>query len=105
MADLDLQESAIEHEAALKIPPYSPSVPSRGDGDALAEAARRLVAADAPVIIVDRAARDQEGVRRLVKLAEALSAPVVDLGARMNFPSTHALNHTELRSQLVKTRT
>lgn len=102
MADLELQESAVEHEQALRIPAYSPSLPSQGDSDALAEAARMLVAANAPVIIVERAARDQEGVRRLVKFAEALNAPVVDLGARMNFPNTHYLNHTELRSQLVR---
>lgn len=102
VADLDLQERPAEHQAALKIPPYSPSVPSQGDSGALSDAARMLVAANAPVIIVDRAARDQEGVRRLVKLAEALNAPVVDLGARMNFPNTHYLNHSDGRAQLVK---
>jgi len=102
MADLELQESAIEHEQALTIPPYSRSVPSQGDGDALADAARMLVAANAPLIIVGRAARDQEGVRRLVKFAEVLNAPVIDIGARMNFPNTHYLNHTELRSPLVR---
>jgi thiamine pyrophosphate-dependent acetolactate synthase large subunit-like protein len=102
MADLELQESAIEHEPGLKIPAVSPSVTSQGDGDALATAARMLVAANAPVIIVERAARDQEGVRRLVKFAEAINAPVIDLGARMNFPNTHYLNHTELRRELVR---
>ena len=102
VADLDLQERPVEHQAALKIPPYSPSLPSQGDSGALREAARMLVAADAPVIIADRAARDQEGVRRLVNLAEALNAPVVDLGARMNFPNTHYLNHSDSRAQLVK---
>ncbi len=102
MADMDLQEGPIEHEAALRIPPYSPSVASRGDSDALAEAARMLVAAHAPVIIVERAARDQEGVVRLVQLAEALNAPVVNLGARMNFPSTHYLEHSDQHAQLVK---
>ncbi len=102
MADLDLQEEPVEHEEALKIPPLSPSIPSQADSNALAEAARMLVAANAPLIIVDRAARDQEGVRRLVKFAETLNAPVVDLGARMNFPITHYLNHSDLRSELVR---
>jgi thiamine pyrophosphate-dependent acetolactate synthase large subunit-like protein len=102
MAEMDLQENPIEHESSLKIPPLSPSVPSQGDADALAEAARMLVAANAPVIIVERAARDQEGVRRLVKFAETLNAPVVDLGARMNFPNTHYLNQTDRRAELVR---
>jgi thiamine pyrophosphate-dependent acetolactate synthase large subunit-like protein len=51
-----------------------------------------LVAAQAPVIIADRACRSQEGMKRLVELAEALNAPVVDIGGRMNFPTTHYLN-------------
>ncbi len=102
VADMELQESAIEHEEALRIPKPSTSVPSQGDADALARAARMLVAADAPVIIVDRAARDQEGVLRLIKLAEALHAPVVDLGSRLNFPNTHYLNHSDQKARLVR---
>lgn len=102
MADLELQEAPVEHEEALKIPPLSPSIPSQADTDALAEAARMLAGANSPLIIVERAVRDQEGVRRLVKFAEALNAPVVDLGARMNFPNTHYLNHTDMRGQLVR---
>jgi thiamine pyrophosphate-dependent acetolactate synthase large subunit-like protein len=54
------------------------------------------------VIIVERVARDQEGVRRLVKFAEALSAPVIDLGARMNFPNTHPLNQGDQARELVR---
>ncbi len=102
MADIDLQERPVEHESALNIPPLSPSVPSQGDADALAEAARMLVFANAPLIIVERAARDQEGVRRLIEFAEALNAPVADLGARMNFPTTHFLNHSDRRAELIR---
>lgn len=102
MAEMDLQENPIEHESSLRIPPLSRSVPSQGDSAALTEAARLLVDAAAPVIIVERAARDQEGVRRLVQFAEALNAPVIDLGARMNFPTTHYLNQTDLRRELVR---
>ncbi|HEX7891974.1 MAG TPA: thiamine pyrophosphate-binding protein [Ramlibacter sp.] len=102
MADMELQESPIPHEQSLKIPALSPAVPAQADSQALAEAARMLVQASAPVIIVERTARDQEGVRRLVKFAEALNAPVIDLGARMNFPNTHYLNQTDLRGELVR---
>ncbi|SNS94440.1 benzoylformate decarboxylase/acetolactate synthase-1/2/3 large subunit [Noviherbaspirillum humi] len=102
MADMDLQENPIEHEAELSIPPLSPSIPSQADSAALAEASRMLVSASSPLIIVERGARDQEGLRRLVAFAEALNAPVVDLGARMNFPTTHYLNQTDLRAQLTR---
>ena len=56
------------------------------------EAARLLANAERPVIVVDRAARTENGVRLLVELAEALQARVVDMGGRMNFPKTHHLS-------------
>ena len=102
MAEIDLQEEPIEHEEELKIPLLSQSIASTGDAGALAEAAKLLVNANAPVIVVDRAARDQEGVRRLVKFAEALNCPVIDLGGRMNFPTTHYLNQSDRRRELVR---
>jgi len=100
-ADIDLQESAI-HEEDLRIPKLSRSRPPQGDRAALAEAARWLVGATHPVIIVDRCARNQDGVKLLVELAEALQAPVVDLGNRMNFPTTHPLSQNEARRALVR---
>jgi acetolactate synthase-1/2/3 large subunit len=100
-ADMDLQEEPI-HEENLRIPKLSRSRPSQGDRAALAEAAKWLVEAANPVIIADRCARNQDGVRLLVELAEALQAPVVDLGGRMNFPMTHPLCHNEARRGLVR---
>jgi acetolactate synthase I/II/III large subunit len=47
-------------------------------------------------------ARDQQGVKWLVELAEALQAPVIDLGGRMNFPTTHYLSHNERRRELMR---
>src|SRR5205085_5551052 len=63
-----------------------------GDTGAVKEAARLLANAERPVIVVDRAARSQNGIRLLVQLAEALQARVVDMGGRMNFPNTHHLS-------------
>ena len=51
-----------------------------------------LVEAESPVIVADLMARDQQGVERLVALAEALQAPVVNQFGRMNFPNTHHLS-------------
>ncbi len=88
--DIDLQEHPI-HEDDLRIPRLSRSRPPQGDRAALAEAAKWLVSAQHPVIVAERCARNQDGVKLLVELAEALQAPVVDLGGRMNFPTTHPL--------------
>ncbi|MEO5845494.1 MAG: thiamine pyrophosphate-dependent enzyme, partial [Caldimonas sp.] len=101
MADIDLQEDAI-HDRALRIPKLARSIPAQGDNAALAEAARWLVEANAPVIVADRMARDQQGVDRLVQLAEALGAPVVDMGGRLNFPNQHPLCHSERRRALLR---
>ena len=102
VADIDLQEDHIEDEAALRIPKLVPTIPAQGDAGALAEAAKLLVNAKSAVILADRAARTQEGVKRLVALAEALNVPVVDLGGRMNFPSRHYLCHSDARRALVR---
>jgi thiamine pyrophosphate-dependent acetolactate synthase large subunit-like protein len=95
-ADIDLQEEPI-HDGKLTIPKLAHSVPPQGDRGALAEAAKWLAGANNPVIIADRCARGPEGVKLLVELAEALQAPVVDLGGRMNFPNTHPLCQTGKR--------
>ena len=101
MADIDLQEDAI-HGAAPTMPLLRPVRPVQGDSGSIAEAARMLLGAKNPLIIADRAARSQDGVNRLVALAESLQSPVVDLGGRMNFPSTHPLNHSDLKRALVR---
>jgi acetolactate synthase I/II/III large subunit len=95
-ADMDLQEEGAG-EGRLSIPKLAHSIPAQGDQAALAEAAKWLVAAKNPVIVADRCARTPEGVEHLVALAEALQAPVVDLGGRMNFPNTHPLYQTGKR--------
>ena len=55
----------------------------------LAEMAERLLAAEYPVILADFAGRGAAAFDALRRLAEALAAPVVDLGGRHNFPTTH----------------
>jgi len=96
-ADIELQELPVR-ESKLSIPKLAHSVPPQGDRGALAQAAQWLVDAQHPVIIADRCARTPEGVARLVELAEALQAPVVDLGGRMNFPNNHPLYQTAKRA-------
>jgi acetolactate synthase I/II/III large subunit len=94
IADGELQENPIPADAKLNIPSLTLATPPQGDSAAVAEAARLLVAAENPVLIVDRAARTAAGMTLLVELAEALQAPVVDMGGRMNFPTRHPLNQT-----------
>jgi thiamine pyrophosphate-dependent acetolactate synthase large subunit-like protein len=86
------QEPMRDNGEKLYIPRYVPTSPPQGDSSAVKEAARLLANAQNPVIVVDRAARGENGVRLLVQLAEALQAQVIDQGSRMNFPKTHYLS-------------
>src|SRR5687768_13180138 len=94
--DGGLQEDPIPAEIAarLRVPKLTRATPPQGDSGAVAEAARLLVNAQNPVIVADRLARTPAGMTRLVELAEALQAPVIDQHGRMNFPSSHPLNQS-----------
>ena len=89
--DGHLQE-AERGDLPLQTPRISLTQPPIGDEGAVAEAARMLVEAENPVIVADLMAHDQIGIERLIELAEALQAPVVNQGGRMNFPSRHHLS-------------
>jgi acetolactate synthase I/II/III large subunit len=96
--DQELQENPIRDAESLRIPNYEPVVPPVGDPNALAEAAKMLVAAQNPVIICDRLARTPAGMANLVDLAETLQCAVIDNAGRMNFPSRHPLNQSFRRA-------
>ena len=101
VADSELQENPIPADAALHIPKLTLAAPPQGDSGSVAEAARMLVQAQNPLIVVDRYARTQAGIDLLVELAETLQAPVIDQAGRMNFPTRHPLNQSSRRSAVV----
>ena len=87
-----IQEDAIEQgHAPLVIPKLNQVAAPAGDPNALREAARMLVAANNPVIVVDRCSRTPNGVKHLVELAETLNCTVVDQLGRFNMPNDHYL--------------
>lgn len=90
--DGELQENPIKNRSELKIPKLPKLIPAQADSGAVREVARLLVAAENPVLIVDRVARTPAGMTSLVELAESLQCAVVDKGGRTNFPSRHPLN-------------
>jgi thiamine pyrophosphate-dependent acetolactate synthase large subunit-like protein len=92
--DGHLQEHAIPNGEELRIPKLALSAPPQGNDGGVREAAKLLVAAERPVIVVDRAARTPAGQALLVELAETLNAAVVDQLGRQNFPNRHPLNHS-----------
>ena len=100
--DGGLQEEVMHEHGSLYIPKYVPPSSPQAEVGALRELARLLVNAENPVIVVDRVARTEAGMKGLVQLAELLQVPVVDQNGRMNFPNTHYLNQTPSAQQLVR---
>ncbi len=101
VADASLQEDPIAPDAMLRIPKLVTAMPPQGDSESVSAAARLLVAAQNPVIIAGRVARTPAGMTHLIELAEALQAPVIDQGMRMNFPTRHPLNQSENSRALI----
>jgi len=89
----DLAESSIG-DVKIDIPALGHRYMPVGDPAALMEAAKMLAGAQAPVLVLDRCVRTQEGLANVVALAEALGAAVIDKGGRMNFPNRHPLNQS-----------
>ncbi|MFM0041332.1 thiamine pyrophosphate-binding protein [Paraburkholderia metrosideri] len=101
VADAELQERPIDDPGAIVMPAVRAVSPPVAEPGALATAGRWLAGASSPVIAVDRAIRTPEGMRKLITLAETLNAPVIDLLARMNFPTNHYLNQSGLQRTLI----
>ncbi|HEY0584216.1 MAG TPA: thiamine pyrophosphate-binding protein [Chloroflexota bacterium] len=93
--DAQLQEDPLER--AIRLPSASASrVPTRmaADPRALDQLADMLVRAQRPVILAEYVGRDHQAVPELIRLAETLAIPVVDVRARHNFPTNHPLDMT-----------
>ncbi len=91
--DVELQEQRLETDIALPdAARFRAAAATEPDREAISETARWLVAAELPLILADRVGRHEDAVAELVKLAELLAAPVVDLCARQSFPTPHALD-------------
>lgn len=101
VADSEMQEKPMPEGPEPSIPRMTVAQPPQGDSGSVSEAARLLVQAESPVIVVDKYARTQAGTDRLVELAELLQAPVIDDAGRMNFPNRHPLNQSFARRGLV----
>ncbi|MDP2623780.1 MAG: thiamine pyrophosphate-binding protein [Actinomycetota bacterium] len=94
--DAQLQEDPLDREIPLPSP-HAARVPTRMAPDpvALDRVAQMLVQAERPVLMAEYLGRDPAAFDALIRLAETVSAPVIDVRARSNFPTNHPLNMTD----------
>ncbi len=104
--DAGLQEQALEHPVTLPdVARFRPPAPPHADPQALDDAARRLVEARHPVIVVESLGRRPEATAPLCRLAELLAAPLIDLAGesqgRPSVPAGHPLDMSDARHEVV----
>jgi thiamine pyrophosphate-dependent acetolactate synthase large subunit-like protein len=100
--DVDLQEAPVADPIRLPDPArFAPPAPAGPDLDALRRAADLLAGARYPVILADAIGRHPEAVSALQELAELLGAPVISFGTRFNIASTHPLNVSAAREEVL----
>ena len=83
VADGELQEGAIPDDAKFHIPKLTHAMPPKGDSGSVAEAARMLVAAENPVILLERTARTADGLKYTGRARRNAA------GARRGFGGAH----------------
>jgi acetolactate synthase-1/2/3 large subunit len=72
------------------------------DPKALEQLADMLAHAQRPVIMAGYAGRNPSAFHDLVRLAETVGAPVLDLNNRLNFPTNHPLNISEFQKPFLR---
>lgn len=97
--DAALQEqplpASVDRAALVPDPtPYQAASSPAADPAAIAYLAAALRRAHRPVLLADHVGRSPAGFETLGRLADAWAFPVLDLGGRLNLPTTHTMNLT-----------
>ncbi len=82
---------------------FRPAKLGSGDAESLETAARWLVNASDPLLLVADVGKSSQGYVALYELAELLAIPVVEWRNRANFPGDHPLYQGHDANELVKT--
>jgi thiamine pyrophosphate-dependent acetolactate synthase large subunit-like protein len=105
--DAALQEQPLDRPVAIPdVTRFEPPTPPHPDPQAIDDAARRLVEARFPVIVVESLGRRPEASATLCRLAERLAAPMIDLASesqgRPSVPGRHPLDMTGARGEVLR---
>lgn len=94
----DIAASVVSTVSSIEMWPRSlPAAPA----DVVADVARRLRDAAFPVVLTQRLGQSAAAFHDLVRLANRVGVAVVDLGARLNFPTQHPSNASEVKEAVM----
>ena len=100
--DVSLQEQKLDKPIPMaNFVDLPPPTPLQAPEDVFEKTLEWLLKSRLPVIVADGAGRNEAAFTALRELAELLSIPVLDRGARLNFPTRHALNLSGLERELL----
>jgi thiamine pyrophosphate-dependent acetolactate synthase large subunit-like protein len=101
--DVELQESRLPEGFTLpNLTRYRPPDAPSGNAHALGEAAKALLEAAWPVLVVEGVGRVAGGPEALQALAELLGMPVLEQGSTWNLANRHPLNLTGAHVEVLK---
>src|SRR2546429_701753 len=101
--DVELQESPLP--ADFQVPDlayYRPPAAPAGNAEVLAEAAKALLDAESPVVVVEGLGESPGGSEALQSLIELLGVPVLEQGSAFNLANRHPLNLTGANVEVLK---
>jgi len=101
--DVELQESRLPADFQLPdLTQYRPPAAPAGNTEAVAAAARALLEAEWPVLLVEGLGESPGGPEALQSLAELLGIPVLEQGAAFNLANRYPLNLTGANAEVLK---
>ena len=101
--DVELQESLLPEGFQLPdLSRFQPPAAPWGNEDAIDQAAKAILAAESPVLMVEGLGRTPGGSEALRDLVDLLSVPVIEVGAAYNLPNSHPMNVTGANAEVLQ---
>jgi thiamine pyrophosphate-dependent acetolactate synthase large subunit-like protein len=101
--DVELQESRLPADFQLPdLAQYRAPAAPAGNAEVVAAAAKALLDAEWPVLVVERLGETPGGPEALQSLAELLGIPVLEQGAAFSLANRHPLNLTGANAEVLK---
>ena len=101
--DVELQESPLPADFQLPdLAYYRPPAAPAGNAAVLAQAAKALLDAESPVVVVEGLGESPGGSEALQSLIELLGIPVLEQGSAFNLANRHPLNLTGANVEVLK---